>query len=146
MLDNNLKIRYQQLRKGRKYKPVCERLSSCSFSTPGRYKCPLHPKLHFPLLRHNRRMDSIKTKDSKVQLDEKINLNFEQGPISVISTWMRFELMRAEHNRLAVCRLNHSATTSGNINDGQIIQSAPCCNKLVIESYRYIVPTGQTVT
>ncbi len=28
------------------------------------------------------------------------------------STRMRFELMRAEHNRLAVCRLNHSATTS----------------------------------
>ena len=25
---------------------------------------------------------------------------------------MRFELTRAEHNRLAVCRLNHSATSS----------------------------------
>lgn len=28
------------------------------------------------------------------------------------STRMRFELTRAEHNRLAVCRLNHSATSS----------------------------------
>ena len=33
---------------------------------------------------------------------------------------MRFELMRAEHNRLAVCRLNHSATTSTNSIDTMI--------------------------
>ncbi len=40
------------------------------------------------------------------------------------STWMRFELMRAEHNRLAVCRLNRSATTSVFNKDGQTIKPA----------------------
>ncbi len=29
-----------------------------------------------------------------------------------ISTRVRFELTRAEHNRLAICRLNRSATSS----------------------------------
>ena len=46
------------------------------------------------------------------------------------STRMRFELMRAEHNRLAVCRLNRSATASVDINDGQIIKSAHAAIKL----------------
>jgi hypothetical protein len=42
------------------------------------------------------------------------------------STRMRFELMRAEHNRLAVCRLNHSATTSYFLGNEQQIH-----NKLI---------------